>query len=228
VIRWADVSSGRPEQAHRTGTKTALGHPVLDQSDAALTDLLPEGSVDVRGEWSSRSRRSYVSEGQFGSGSGPFVDVVDHVWDGHFTGANALTGMAFLRTPTGVYWVKAAQATPTLTVRVSLHAYAGHRADRMTFFAGLGDVVLPSVVVGASADPSCGCLMAPNAIPAGRVVCLARTDETAFLVVLFQADSVKFGRNRLWRLRDVLASRLPEDVRGLMTRRRAGTFPIRA
>jgi hypothetical protein len=203
---------------------TVFGHPLLDQLDAALTDLVPKALVALNGAWSSRMRRSYQSKDQVGSGAGPFVEVVDHLWDGQFESPDPFTGMAFLRTNSGLYWAKAAHASPTVPVRVSLHAYASHTTGHLTFAAGLGDVVLPGVPVPTSSDLPRACLVALHAVPVGRVVCIAKTDATAFFVVLLQRESVKFGRNRLWRLRDPLASSLPQDVRELMTRRRAGVL----
>lgn len=201
-----------------------FGHPLLDQLDAALADVVPKALVALQGAWSSRMRRSYQSKDQVGSGAGPFVEVVDHLWDGHFESPDPLTGIAFLRTKSGVYWAKAAHASPTFPVRVSLHAHASYTAGHLTFATGLGDVVLPGVPVPTSSDLPSACLVAPHRVPAGRVVCIAKTDATAFFVVLLQSGSVKFGRNRLWRLRDPLASNLPQGVRELMTRRRAGVL----
>jgi hypothetical protein len=203
-----------------------LCHPFLDQIDAALQELFPEQRVDVRGEWRSRPRRVYKSADQLGSGSGPYVEVVDHVWEGELTSIDPFTGMVFLLSGTGVYWAKAAHVSCTLPVRVSLHAYAGYDGDGVMFFANVGGAGAPSVTVSASTEAPRGILVAPSIIPMGRVVCLARADETAFFVVLIQGRFVKFGRNRLWRLRETLASRVPDDVRELMTRCRAGTFPI--
>lgn len=204
-----------------------LDHPLLDRIDAALTGLLPEVTVGLRGEWSARSRRTYPTAAQEDPGSGPFDDVIDHVWHGRVESADAVTGMAFLRTGTDVCWVKAADASPTLAVNLSLHAWAEHLADRMTFAAGLGNAVLPGMSVRASPALPRGCLVAPGAIPVGRLARIARTDEVDFLVALFPGQAVKFGRKRLWRLRDELASQLPEDVRELMSRGRTGSWRLK-
>lgn len=201
-----------------------LSHPVLDQLDAALKDAVPAATIDVRGAWSSRSRRTYESAAQLGSGSGPFVEVVDHLWDGCLAGSDVLTGMAFLQTPSALHWVKVASASPSLAVRVSLHAFASDTSGRMTFAAGLGGAFLPGVPVSASAGER-GCVLAPAAVVAGRVACVARAEGAAFFVLPLPSVAVSFGRNRLWRLRDRLASRLPADVREMMTRRRAGVLP---
>jgi len=68
----------------------------------------------------------------------------------------------------------------------------------------------------------------PPAFPRSRVACLARCDGKAFFVVLFARDSVKFGRNRLWRVQDSIASQLPPDIGELLTRRRAGVLRTEA
>src|SRR5262249_6430641 len=202
------------------------GHPFLDRLDAALVDAVPSAIIGVRGEWASRARRSYQAKVQLGSGLGPCVEVVDHVWDGHLTAASPFTGMALLHTDSGIHWAKAAHASQELSVRVSLHGHghADHETDRMTFAVGLDDVLLPSVAVEASFAHPSECLVATDHIPAGRVACLARTGGRSFFVVLFASESVKFGRNRLWRLRDPIANQLPSDLGALLTRRRAGVL----
>jgi hypothetical protein len=201
-----------------------LSHPLLDKVEAALTEVRANSVISVHGEWSLRSRRSYAAGAQVGSGSGPYVDVVDHVWDGRLTGPAPFTGMAFLGTESMIYWAKAAHASQTLAVHVSLHGYAGYVADQMTFSVGLDDVLLPGVPVQASSGQPRACLVETNTIPTGRVTCLARSGAKAFFVLLLPTDAVKFGRNRLWRLRDSFATQLPEDVRELLTRRRAGVL----
>jgi hypothetical protein len=67
-----------------------------------------------------------------GSGSGPFVNVVDYRWRGELTGSSPVTGIAFRLTGSDMYWVKAAQASLTLPVHVSLHAYTDFLAERAT------------------------------------------------------------------------------------------------
>ena len=201
-----------------------LGHPVLDQLDAALKDAVPAATIDVRGEWSQQSRLTYESAAQLGSGAGPFVEVVDHLWEGCLSGSDVLTGMAFLQTPSALHWVKVASASRSLAVRVSLHAFASDASGRMTFAAGLGGAFLPGVPVSASAGVR-GCVIAPAAVEAGRVACLARAEGAVFFVLPLPSVAVKFGRNRLWRLVDRLASGLSADVREIMTRRRVGVLP---
>lgn len=190
------------------------GHPFLERLDAALVGAVPSMSIAVHGEWASRTRRS--SQGE----------VVDHIWDARLTSVSEFTGMAFVRTESGVHWAKSARVSRQFSAGVSLHAYAhsGVEEAQKTFGARLDDVCLPGVpVVPKFGDPS-ECLVDTAVVPAGRVVCLARCGGNAFFVVLFAADTVKFGRNRLWRVRDSIASQLPADIGEVLTRRRAGVL----
>ena len=199
-----------------------LNHPLLDQLDSSLSDLVPGESVEFRGEWSMPSRRTYKSETQVGTGAGPFVDVVDLHWRGALTSSGAISGIAFLLTANDLYWVKAAEASLTLMVHVSLQAYAGYTTDRATFTASMAGACLPGVPISGSADLAGACALGPDVLTTGRVTCLARANSVAFLVFLIQRGLLKVGRKRLWRVRADIASLLPAGIRELLTRRRTG------
>jgi len=205
-----------------------LSHPLLDQLDAALAEILPSSEIGLHGQWSSLLRRSYRGQSQSGSGSGPYVEVFDDVWDGRLTATAAFTGIAFLRTDTCVYWAKAAHASAELAVRVSLTGNADPARASRTFCVGLDDIVLPAVPVRLETRQPSECVLATDVVPTARVTCIARCAETAFFVVVLPTNAVTFGRNRLWRLRESFAARLPDDVRALLTRRRSGVARVQA
>jgi hypothetical protein len=190
-----------------------LDHPLLERINASLVDAVPSMSVVIHGQWSSCVRRSNQP------------DVVDRVWEARLTAAFAFTGIAFLRSASGVYWAKAGCCTPEVCARVSFHAEAAPADERATLAVGLADTRLPAIpVVTNFQDPS-ECLVDTAFVPTARVACLARCDDKAFYVILLAADSVKFGRNRLWRLRDSIVRQLPSDIGELLTRHRAGVLP---
>src|SRR6185295_19062868 len=190
-----------------------LNHPVLDQLDSSICDVVPVESVDFRGEWTTSSRRAYKSEAQIGTGDGPFVEVVDFRWRGALTSAGPFSGIAFLLTADNLYWAKAPEVSLTLPVDVSLHAYAGYTADGATFTARLAGACLPGVPVAGSADLAAACALGPNVLITGRVTCLARTSAAAFFVLLIPRGLLKMGRKRLWRLREDVAPSLPPVAR---------------
>jgi len=199
-----------------------LNHPLLDQLDSSLRAVVPAESVELRGEWTTSSRRTYRSEAQLGTGSGPLVDVVDLSWRGVLTCSSAITGIAFLLTADDLYWVKAPDASLTLPVHVSLHAYAGYTTEGATFTANLAGAYLPGVPVAGSAELRAACTLGPDVLTSGRVTCLARASSAAFFVVVIQRSLLKVGRKRIWRVRDDIASSLPAGIRELLTRRRGG------
>jgi hypothetical protein len=203
----------------------ALDHPILKQLDAALVHVVPTFDVSLDGAWTSHMRRYHRTKQPPGSNPGLGVDIVDHVWDGRLISPDPLTGMAFLLTQSGLHWAKAAHASQELTVDVSLHAYTERRSKHMTFAARLDDAHLPGVPVATNSAKPDDTVVVTNPVPTGRVACLARCDGNAFLVLLFPSQSIKFGRNRLWRLRDSIARGLPPHISELLTRRRAGVLP---
>jgi hypothetical protein len=199
-----------------------LSHPLLDQLDWLLGDRVPPESVEFAGEWRMSSRRTYTSEAQVGSGSGPFTDVIDLRWQGTLTSTCPISGIAFLLTPDNLYWVKAPEVSPTLSVEVSLHAYAGYTVGGATFTGSLAGASLPGVPVPGSEDLAGTCTLGPDVLTTGRVTCLAHVSSAAFFVLPIQRGLLKVGRKRLWRLGDDVASLLPPDVRELLTHRRTG------
>jgi len=201
-----------------------LNHPLLDQLDSSICDLIPGESVEFAGEWTTSARRAYKSEAQIGTGSGPFIEVVDFRWRGALTSACPFSGIAFLLTTGSLDWVKAPDVSLSLPVSVSFHAYAGQTAEAATFTASLAGAFLPGVPVAGSADLAGACALGPGVLLTGRVICLARTNSAAFFVLLIPRGLLKMGRKRLWRLRDDVALSLPPDVRELLVHRRTGSI----
>jgi hypothetical protein len=84
---------------------------------------------------------------------------------------------------------------------------------------------VPGVPVDAADDLARTCTLESGAVVTGRVLCLARAASAAFYVLLIPRETLKMGRKRLWHVRDNVASGMPEDLRQLLTRRRAGYVP---
>jgi hypothetical protein len=196
--------------------------PLLDELDAALADVVPREPVALEGAWRASVRRTYRDEAQLGTGSGPWVEVVDQRWTGALTSAAPVAGILFLVTPGEICWVKSAPAAPTQPVSVSLHAHADCSPASATLGVGMGRAGVHSVVVRVAGDLLEACTLGPRRLTTGRVVRLVEAEDALFLVVLLQGSLLKVGRNRLWRLRDDLAVNLPPRVRLMMTRRRTG------
>lgn len=218
----ASVGADRLHAIDVLESRLVLSHPLLDQLDSSVCDLVPGESVECGGEWTTSSRQTYKSEAQIDTGSGPFVEVVDFRWRGALTSAGPFSGIAFLLTADNLYWAKAPEVSLTLSVDVSLHAYDGYAAERATFTASLAGAFLPGVPVAGSADLAGACSLGPNVLTTGRVICLARTSSADFFVLLIPRGLLKMGRKRLWRLRDDVASSLPTDIRELLVYRRTG------
>jgi hypothetical protein len=205
-------------------SRPVLNHPLLDQLDSSICDLVPGETVEFGGEWTTSSRQAYKSEAQIGTGSGPFVEVIDFRWRGALTAAGPFSGIALLRTANNLHWAKSPEVSLTLPVDVSLHACAGYTAEGATFTARLAGAFLPGAPVAGSADLAGACALGPNVLITGRVTCLARTNSAGFFVLLIPRGLLKMGRKRLWRLRDDVASSLPPDTRELLVHRRTGSI----
>lgn len=198
--------------------------PLLRELDASLSTLIPPARVELSGEWLPASRRRYKSPEQLGTGSGPFVDVVDLKWQGTLTGAEPIAGIAFLVTGDSIFWSKSQPAAATMSVSVSMHAYADYQPGRATFAASLGDAVTPGVPVEYDRDVSEACEVNPAPVLTGRVQTIATIRLATFAVLLIPGRFLKVGRHRLWRVRDNIASSVAPVIREVLTRRRSGTL----
>jgi hypothetical protein len=198
-------------------------HPVLEQLDIALRGRIPDESVDFAGTWSKLSRRTYKSEAQRGTGCGPFADVVDLRWRGTLTAAGPIGGIAFLLTAGNLYWAKAPEFSPALSVDISLHAYAEYTTERATFTATMAGAYLAGVPVSVTSDLAQACSVEEGIVRTGRVLRLAQASSAAFFVLLFPRRILKRGRKRLWRVREEVTGLLPADLRELLTHHRTGS-----
>src|SRR5918996_491787 len=98
-------------------------HPLFDELDASLAALVPNEPVEFVGDWVPTTRRTYETAGQSGTGSGPFVDVIDLRWRGTLACAEPIAGVAFLVTAAELFWSKSRSVASSLEVQVSLHAH---------------------------------------------------------------------------------------------------------
>jgi hypothetical protein len=201
-------------------------NPFFRLLDSSLSGLIPAEPVEALGEWSTKTRKTYQSEKQSGGGVGPFVEVEDRRWRGTLSCRAAVSGIMFLLTANKVFWAKAPTVALTLSVEVSLHAYAGYAGDRVTFAAGMGGAGLPGIPVEPPARLDDVCRGGPMTFTTGHVVTLAEMDSVSFVAIVLPGTVLKMGRNHLWRLRHDVALSLAPDIRELLTRQRSGEFDI--
>jgi len=200
----------------------------VTQLFAPLAAVVPAASVELRGTWSRSVRRTYEKANETGVGVGPLVEVVDARWEGRFESALPMTGLAMRCEPGGALWVKAAPATVSLKVGVSLHARPGYVRGRASFTAGFHGAGLPSATIACTDDLTTSCTLGETHAVTGRPHLVAASNSVAFVVVLIPGSAVKVGRSRLWHLREEIRALLPADLRELLTRRRTGTLRVQA
>lgn len=197
--------------------------PFIEDFFSPLAAVVHGEPVKLSGEWSTSLRRTYESAVQVDSGVGPFVEVIDARWAGTFESSVPITGIAMLYRDGGS-WAKASPATMNPGVQVSVHARAGCVDGQASFAASLHGAFLPTVPVVCGDDLPAACTFGSSHAVTGRPHLVAEVDGTAFIVLMLQGSVLKVGRNRLWHLRDELASALPADLRQLLVRGRTGNF----
>ena len=188
---------------------------------AALTPPLP---IELAGQWSTSTRRTYATAKQLGSGVGPFVTVTDARWDGRLESAVPLAGLLLSWSPRAgeARWVKSPPAG--ITPLVSVHLAAAGLAPRgaASFGVLFHGATLPSVPVPSWDEARHASAPGHPYGKTGRLHLIAEAGGTSFIVVPLQQAMLKVGRNGLWRVRDEVAGALPEPLRTMMTRRRTG------
>jgi hypothetical protein len=195
------------------------------ESFEGIRKLLPAEAVRMSGAWASKPQRRYASPEQLGSGAGPYVETVDWRWDGVFESASSLAGVAFLSVDQRVYWVKSQPPAVRPAVGFSAHGWAA-RPGAVSVAASFHGSVLPSAPAEIGEEPPAACAIGASATAAGTLHVVARIERVAFAVLLLPASAVRVGRNRLWHLREDVASQLPSDQRLLLTRGRSGALTI--
>lgn len=200
-------------------------HPVFDELEASLAGLVVSEPVELSGSWLPTTRRTYEAAGQSGTGSGPFVEVVDFRWRGQLSCAVPIAGIAFLATASELFWSKTPPPALLPEVNVSLHAHADYTQNRATFMANIAGALLPGLAVAFAGDPAAVCTVGNARLTTARVEPLAGTEEAAFFSLLLPASALKIGRHRLWRVREELTPSLPPRVLEILTRRRSGSIP---
>lgn len=187
----------------------------------ALRAVVPGEEIRMHGVWAGKPQRRYASPQQSGTGEGPYIETVDWRWDGAFEGASALTGLAILSLGQRLSWVKSVPPTVRPAVRFAAHGWAGHPGS-VSATGSFHGAYLPSMPIHISNEPPASCVTGPLEGRTGTPHVVMRLDELVFAVVLLPASAIKVGRNRLWHLREGLASQLPPTLQRLLTRGRSG------
>jgi hypothetical protein len=192
-------------------------HPLLIELESSLVDIVPSETVSLVGDWKSSRRRTYENEAQIGSGSGPFVEIVDTRWTGALACSVPIACIAFMLTPDSLSWAKSSPASLNLPVDVSISAYAGYTPDRATFAATVGGAHLPSVSTRFGGDASRDVMIETTGHTTGQLARLAHLEHAEVVVYLIPGRLLKVGRKRLWHIRSDLATALPSVTRELLT-----------
>src|SRR5204863_441239 len=135
--------------------------------------------------------------------------------------AAPLAGLALLSTPYGAQWARSAPAIANPPLEVSLSGYLPE-ADGATFTGRLHDAYLPAVPVSCGRDLTGTCTLATGPLVTGVLHRVAATTTAELSIVLLPGSALKVGRNRIWHLREELASALPAPLRAVLTRARTG------
>ena len=195
----------------------------FDELNTSLGRVMPCEPVNLDGRWIPVTRRAYQSRSQLGSGSAPFVDVIDYRWKGTMSCSTPIAGVAFMHAGGTVRWSKSQPAMLTMPIDLSLSGYADYMPDRATFGATLGGATLsaPFEHRGELAEAAD---VRRSALVTARVERIAHVAGATFFVLLLDGRFLQVGRHRLWRVKEDIASSLPPDVRELLTRKRNGVF----
>jgi hypothetical protein len=199
-----------------------VSHPIVDAIASALKDVVPAATIEVAGSWSSSARLVYQDRSQLGSGEGPYAEAIDYRWRGSISCANPVVALAFLITPSELWWIKSPPGQRVLPIEISLASWRRDTPAEATFTGSVGGEHLPGVPVPFNGDVD-GVPLGPQRSSTGEALIVAQPQGATFAIVTLLGEAVKVGRKRLWHLRSELAAQIPESARTLLTRGRAGS-----
>jgi hypothetical protein len=205
-------------------------HSLLNELDSSLCGVIASEPVTFVGAWQPPTHRTHRQPD--GRGTEVLVEGIHVQWTGSLTSKVPIVCVGFLLTRDTLFWVKSALADVCQPVTVSLYAYADQSLDKRIFALDkatcvpiVGDACLPAPPVPRVANWTQACTLGVAEQFTGQVSCLASAPDVSFLALTLPGSVVKFGRNRLWHLRDTLAPLVSPPVRELLTRRRSGNIP---
>ncbi len=200
-------------------------HLLLEQLDSCLGAADPVRDVQLTGQWSSSTRRTYTSDVASRPASAPFTDVVDVRWRGTLASDAPTGALALLLHHGDLHWSRSPVISSSLGVEISLHSYADFQVDRATFASSVDGAWLPGVPISVDGAATDACAINDGVVTIGRVVCLARTTDATLFAILLPGELLKMGRKRIWRVRDAAPFDHVPAVRQLMIHGRTGTHP---
>jgi hypothetical protein len=186
-----------------------------------LRDVVAAEGVRMSGAWAEKPQRRYASPNQAGTGEGPFIQTIDWRWDGTFHSISPLAGLALLSVEDHLYWVKSHPPVAGPAASFSAHGWAA-RPGSVSLTGSLLGAFLPSVPVEINQEPPASCVIGEAAASTGTPHVVAQLGGVVFGVLLLPAAAVKVARNRLWHLREDIASRLPPGLQQLLMKGRSG------
>jgi hypothetical protein len=178
----------------------------------------------MSGAWTGKPQLRYASPEQEGTGEGPYVETVDWRWEGTLESDVPFVGIAVLAFHQRFFWAKS--QSPVLRASMGVAAWASSTPGLASFSGGFHGASLPSMPVKLGEEPPTSVVIGSSSSSTGLLHVVAQLKDIGFGIVLLPGSAVKVGRNRLWHLREALASRLPPDLKQLMTRGRSGEIAI--
>jgi hypothetical protein len=143
-------------------------------------------------------------------------------WIGNAHADEDIVGMAFLASGATCRWVKSAERGPHPQIDIRLSSYDDTHRDVQVGVSVGGAGMLGRCLLEREGDSF---RVEPTTCSTGTIVLLTTVegDPRTDLLALFLASSdVKFGRNRLWHLREGLVGGLAERLASLFTHGRTG------
>ncbi len=161
-----------------------------------------------------------------GTGEGPYVEIVDWIWEGIFASVAPFDEIAVLAARNTLCWAKSQPPLAQAPVSVAASACAGTPIS-VSFTGAFHGAYPPSVPVEISEEPPKACVLGASQTTMGTLHVVAQLGRAAFGVVLLPASAVKVGRNRLWQLREPLASTLGPELQRLLMGGRSGELELK-
>jgi hypothetical protein len=155
--------------------------------------------------------------------SGEWLENQKYTWRGTAVSSEPIVAVVLLRYNDILEWCKSPTSCEILEVTFWISRY--NEVDfhsQIGFSVGRGDRRLASSLESANYKPN---IKASTSEKTGEVINFTKIEgkpKISFEVIFIARSNVKFGRNRIWHLREKISGSLPDNIRNILEKGRIG------
>jgi hypothetical protein len=157
--------------------------------------------------------------------SGGWLENSRYKWKGSAVSSEQIVAVVFLRHGNITEWCKSSASSQSLKVILWISRYNEINLEaQVQLSVGSGDRRIASFLESANYKPN---IEAEIIIDSGEILKFITVEgkpKISFEIIFIARSDVKFGRNRIWHLRENTNVLLPDEVKRILEKGRIGKF----